>query len=86
MDGARYSDPAVVEWRNKWMKKTMRGGCKLGCTKDITYKIAAMWEHHQHKGEGVASLFLDRAKCFDRINRDIIRKLLLAMGAPPLCG
>ena len=81
--GIRYADPAVTQWREGWLKQSMRGGRRHANTNDITYKLALLWEESHYSQQRIVSLFLDRAKCFDRISRDIVRNLLLEMGAPP---
>ena len=64
--GIRYADPAVTQWREGWLNQSMRGGRRHANTNDITYKLALLWEESHYSQQRIVSLFLDRAKCFDR--------------------
>ncbi|KAJ9438671.1 Retrovirus-related Pol polyprotein from type-1 retrotransposable element R2 [Diplonema papillatum] len=70
----------VVQWQEKWIANSQHGFRPKHGTVDVVFEIASQIEEALLTGKELYGVALDFAKCFDKVPRDIVLKLVGELG------
>ncbi|KAJ9436387.1 Retrovirus-related Pol polyprotein from type-1 retrotransposable element R2 [Diplonema papillatum] len=70
----------VVQWQEKWIADSQHGFRPKHGTVDVVFEIASQIEEALLTGKELYGVALDFAKCFDKVPRDIVLKLVGELG------
>ena len=79
---ATYRNTSLEEWTMSWEDKAINSGIPGRGATDAWYRTALHVELQRISGQDVSGGSIDIYKCFDKINRELLKQIAITAGMP----